>query len=207
MSGSDPRAPGGAPAGGRHASRERGARRMNREARDLMGRADMAWYTVFVRAGREFRVQRILHGWGACYLPLCRRWRRVNRYRREKARIADPAIAGCLFMGVERGRERWFDLKSIDSVHGVLGRNGCPVALDGARLAAFAARNRPRFGEDAPAIPDVAAGDAVRIAGGPFDVHIVNVTDIRGRTAHILMTLLGHEQDIKIPLDKLEKVS
>lgn len=95
----------------RRAAQEQRIRRLNHTARGLMADPDVVWHAALTLSGTEYPTQRALRHWQArSYLPLCRRWRRVNRYARSKALIAYPAIAGCLFVGFHRGRERWFDI-------------------------------------------------------------------------------------------------
>lgn len=196
------------------ASLEHGARRMNRTARDRMLNADVVWYALFALSGKEFVTQRALRHWDAyAYLPLCRKWRRLNRYRREKVKVAYPAVAGCLFVGFERGRERWFDIfRAVRSIYGILGINGRPITLDGSRLMNFISDNRVQFdaAEEEKFMRthhEFKIGDRVQIVEGPFDGHIVDVNNITGRNAHILIHILGGKQYVDIPLDKLEKAA
>lgn len=187
---------------------------MNKTARSRMQNDGVVWYVVFVMTGKEYLTQRMLSNWGASvYLPLCRKWRRLNRYTRDKTKIAYPAVAGSLFVGFERGQERWFDIfRSISSVYGVLGIDGRPVTVDGGRLETFIQENRFRFnvaGEEQfmRTYHEFQIGDRVQIVDGPFDGHIVDVKDIKGRNAYILIDLFGTTQDVAISLDKLEKVA
>ncbi len=198
----------------RRAPLEQGARRMNKTARDQMLNPDIVWYAVFVLSGKEFPAQKVLRHWAACiYLPLCRKWRRLNRYKRDKIKIAYPAVAGCLFVGFERGQESWFDIfRSVNSVYGVLGVNGRPVVLDGSRLAAFVNDNRILFdvAEEEKFMRtyhEFKIGDRVQIVDGPFGGHVVDVRDIKGKNAYILLNLLGGIQNVEISLDKLEKAA
>ena len=197
----------------RRALQEQRIRHANRAARSLMADPDTVWSAALTLSGAEYRAQRALRHWRACgYLPLCRRWRRVNRYARGKTLIAYPAIAGCLFVGFHRGRERWFDVfRSIPSLYGVLGVRGRPVAIDGARLLRFIHDNRFRFdaAEEERFMRthhEFTIGDRVHIVEGPFAGRVVDVRQIKGRYAHILLDLLGGPQNVEILLDKLEKV-
>jgi len=198
----------------RRKSLEQGARRMNRTARSQMQDADVFWFVVFTMAGKEFVTHRMLNRWGAiAYLPLCRKWRRVNRYRREKIKIAYPAIAGCCFLGLRGGQEPWFELfRSVPPLHGVLGLGGHPVAISGDRLEQFLDGNRFRFDADNSeqfmrSNYEFRIGDQVRIAEGPFEGHIVDVRSITGDQARIWLPLFGTRKETPIALDKLEKVA
>lgn len=165
-------------------------------------------------SGKEFAVQRALRAFDAeAYVPLSRKFRRTNRFRREKIRIAYPATPGCVFAGFLPGQERWYEVfTDVPSLYGVLSADGAPIAVEGNRLAEFVHDNRFRF--EAAEIErymrthyEFKTGDRVRIAEGPFEGHLVDVHEIRGAKAHILIELLGGAQEVAIPLDKLEKAA
>ncbi|MCR9236177.1 MAG: hypothetical protein NXI17_05855 [Alphaproteobacteria bacterium] len=202
------------PTASRREALEQGARRTNREARASMVDTDRVWYAGFVLSGKEFIAQKLLKRVGAVpYLPLCQKWRRVNRYRREKVRIAYPAIAGSLFLGFERGQENWYEVfQRAPNLYGVLGANGYPVALDGNRLNRFITENKFRFGAaDEERFMrthhEFKIGDRVQIVSGPFDGNIVDVKTIKGSHARILLELFGGTQEVEIGLDNLEKAA
>ena len=195
----------------RRPSLERYARLWNGVARERMRDGDIAWFAVFVPCGKEFAVQRMLSRKGLfVYLPLCRKWRRLNRYSRTKVRLAYPAIAGCVFLGV-RGHHtaplevfRW-----MGSLRGVIGLCGAPLAISGERLEAFVHDNRFRFEADDSerfmrSNYEFKVGDQVRIVEGPFEGHVVDVRGIRGDQARIWVPLFGTLTETSIALDKME---
>ena len=198
----------------RRGSLERGARRINATARSQMQDAGIVWYAVIVRSGKEFVTHRIINrACAGAYMPLQRRWRRKNRYCRDKVKIAYAAIPGCLFLGFQQGQERWYALfEQIHSLHAVVGVAGRPAAVTGACLADFLDRNKGRFdvADDERFMAshkEFRIGDRVQIVEGPFDGHIVEVQNINHGKAHILLDLFGTPQNVDIYLDKLEKAA
>ena len=198
----------------RRKSLEQGARRLNQSAYRQMQRSEQVWYVLLLRSGHEFVVQRILHSFKAeTYLPMCRKWRRVNRFKREKTKIAYPAIPGCIFVSFPSGVEPWFEIfTQIPSLWGVVGLGGNPMALTGHRVSEFVGRNRKRF--------DVAdeqkfmrsncefqVGDRVQIVEGPFEGHIVDVRSIKGAKANVLINVFGILQPVGVPVDRLERAA
>jgi len=193
---------------------EQGAKRSNRAARTDMMKPDIRWYAVLVRSGKEFIAQKMLRRYGcAVYVPMSRKWRRLNRYKQEKTKIAYAALPGMVFVGYAEGEERWFDIFSnITCAYGVLGVAGKLIAFNGPTLADFVTRNRSTL--------DVAdeekwmrthrefkIGDRVQIVAGPLDGHIVDVRDIKGNAAIVLMEFFGGIKQIEISLEKLEKAA
>lgn len=186
------------------------ARRMNRRACEAMRDPDIVWYVVFVMSGKEFVAQTILRKWGAsAYLPLRVRWRKHNHRHRMKSRIAYPAVPRCVFVGLPRGHENWYGLFELNTLQGVLSIGGEPAVLRTDLLRRFIDDNRSRFEVPdehrfMPSNREYEIGDQVRIIEGPFEGHTVEVTDMVGPNALILIDLLGAQQKMKIPLDRLE---
>ena len=209
------RDPWGRPIRGRNREAlERGARRMNRTARNAMRDPNIDWYVVFALSGKEFLVQQGLRTFSpAVYLPMRWHWRIVNRTTRVKARIAYPAIAGWLLVGFERGQERWFEIfRSLASITGVLGIDGHPAAFNGKVLETFLDQNEKSF--DVPDYEqfmrsgeEFAVGDCVRIMDGPFAGQVDDVREIRDDRAKIFIECLNKTHEVSIPIDNLEKVA
>jgi transcription antitermination factor NusG len=198
----------------RRKSLEQGARRMNKTARSQMQDDGIVWYAVIVKSGKEFITHRIFNR--VCegvYMPMQRRWRRKNRYCRDKVKIAYAAIPGCMFIGFQQGRENWYTLfRKINSLRAVVGVAGRPVAVTGQCLADFLDRNKGNFdvADDEQFMRtyhEFKIGDRVQIVEGPFDGHVVEVQNINNGKAHILLDLFGVPQDVEIYLDKLEKAA
>jgi len=186
------------------------ARRTNRRACEAMLDTDTVWYVLFVMSGKEFVAQKILRKWGAnAYLPLRVRWRKHSNKHRQKSRIAYPAVPRCVFVGMPKGEENWYGLFELNTIQGVLSIGGEPAVLRTPLLRNFIEDNRSRFEVPdehryMPSNREYDIGDQVRIIDGPFEGHTVEVTDMLGPNALILIDLLGAQQKMKIPLDRLE---
>ncbi|MCP4070783.1 MAG: hypothetical protein GY742_03460 [Hyphomicrobiales bacterium] len=204
---------------------EQGARRINRVARQRMGDESIIWYVLFVPSQKEYVTQKMITQWvdkntlkptgtdaGYVYLPLYSKWRRVNRFSRNKRRFAFPAMPGCLWFGVKKGNEAWFELFRLHLVHGVMSVANRPAGISGERLNRFIIENNREFG-----VPDAQqfmrshhefkTGDKVKIVEGPLDGHLVDVQAIEGVKARILLELLGGSHEVEIALGKLEKAA
>lgn len=192
--------------------REDHARRLNRAARQRLTDPSLSWFVLFAPAGKEFAAQRVLEKRGiVSYLTLVRRWRRANRYVRQKERFAFPALPGMLFVGFS-ATPPWFDVFGLSVIHGALGIGDTPHPVSGKALDAFIDRNRSWFDvEDVQRFMrsrrEFAVGDTVTIADGPFEGHVVDVRAIRGARAEILVDLLGGPHLVSVALDKLEKAA
>lgn len=198
----------------RHEAQERWARKRNGWAQEAMVNPLINWFVIFVLSGHEFQAQRILDKWGArAYLPLCAKWRRLNRYQKSKIKISYPMTAGCMFLGLRPDQERWLELfQTCGSLYCVLGVDGQPTRLDGSRLERFLLVNHDKL------VPpdeeqfmhthrEFTKGDTVEVLGGPFDGHKVRVEDIRGRLGKVALEVFGSERLIDIDLDKLIKAA
>lgn len=192
--------------------REIECHRMNGDGRQKMDADDVHWFVGISGSGKEFAAQKKLVEWGAfTYLPLARRWRMVNRYKKEKVRFGYPAFAGYLFVGLPDDEERWLDLFELEAISAVLSVGDRPAEVNGEVLRKFIDGNSRYF-----VVPneqrymrtgkEFEVGDRVRIASGPFVDHLVDVQSISHGMAHIVLPLLGTTQDVEIPLDQLEAV-
>ncbi len=194
-------------------------------ARQHMGDESIIWYVIFVPSQKEYIAQKMITQWigknspnpagndvGCVYLPLYSKWRRVNRFSRNKQRFAFPALPGCLWLGVQKGNETWYELFRLHLVYGVMSVANRPAGISGERLNRFIVENNRELD-----VPDVQqfmrshhefkTGDKVKIVEGPFDGHLVDVRAIKGGKAKILLELLGGSQEVEIALGKLEKAA
>ncbi|MEM6681368.1 MAG: transcription termination/antitermination NusG family protein [Pseudomonadota bacterium] len=192
---------------------EQGALRINRAAKSAMTDQQIDWFAVLVMSGKEFIAQRQIVRFGpVAFVPITRRYRRINRTVKTKKRLAFAAISGMVFVGVQRGAKPWYDIfSSINCAYGVIGTAGQMIAIDGAAILRFTdhwkSANPPSEQRYMRSNHEFEIGDTVRVVDGPLDGHIVDVKDIRDRWAYIVMDLLGQTNEIQISLDNLEKAS
>lgn len=185
---------------------EQCAHRINRAARNAMKNQHAEWYAIFAMAGKEMQVHRALRSWDGVtsFLPLRRKWHRVNRYSKEQVGVARPAIAGCLLVGVPEEPRLHEIAHELDSVYGVLGIGGEAVALDPGRLEEFARSNK--FACDGSE-QVFKVGDRVRALEGLLSSHSVEIETIVGDFAHVTVQLLGIPTYMSERLDNLERAA
>lgn len=87
-----------------------------------------------------------------------------------------------------------------------LGSYGAPVALpEGAYEKVLAMSERPTPRKKAYNTHGTfRVGEKVRITEGPFIDHIVDIKDIRGKSARIVLELFGGPREVSIALEELE---
>lgn len=183
--------------------REGQSRAFNLEARKKMGAPGTNWCVGVTQVGREFKAQSAIEELGIpAYLPLRCRFRKVNRYKRQKTKFAYPAMAGYIFLGLPSGFSDWFGLSEIEDLDSLLGR------VDGNALSGFLVRNAGYF--DAPdeqqwmvSNQEFGVGDKAKIASGPFEGHIILVEGFEGNRACFELDILGARKQTTIGVDQL----
>lgn len=188
------------------------ARIFNDQAVRAMHDDALGWYLGFCQPGREFIGQSLIDEAGyPAYLPMVMRWRKTNRYVKQKKRFAFPVMPGCVFIGMQRGMEQWFNFFECQRVvKRVMGVSGVPRALSGREILGFIDGNHRHFSPHKAeqfmrSNHEFAEGDKVQIMDGAMDGHIVDVTEIKGKKAKIITELFGCRHEAFIGLDKLEK--
>lgn len=190
---------------------EERARRLNTQAQTAM-QSNLRWVVGFVMSGKELPVQsRLCSKDYKVYVPLQQRYRRKNRFVRGKDRVAYPAIAGQLYIGMHATDERWYDLFTSNTIYGVLSSNGYPALLSGQTLLDFISANQRKFTAKRSERHMVTRkefniGDTVEILDGVFEGQIASVDDIQGSTAKMKIDIFGGETVTTVKLDNLGKV-
>lgn len=187
-------------------------RQSNHQAKTLMQQDNVLWYVLLIMSGKEYLAHQLLTRMQCvAFLPVQRKWHRVNRYRREKVKTSYPAIPGCLFIGFTKGTERWLEIFSLlSSAYGVLGYEGRPEPISGKRILHFLEHNQNAFEpekETETNSPPIASGESARITTGPLQGHVVNVAQMKGKKAGIVLELFGKKEEVYILVDKLERIS
>ncbi len=190
---------------------EERARRLNTQAQTAM-KSDLLWLVGFVMSGKELACQSRLCSMDfKVYVPLQQRYRRKNRFVRGKERVAYPAIAGQLYIGIHENDIRWFDLFNSNTVYGMLSSNGYPALLHGQALLNFIDDNKKKFTakpveRHMVSRKEFSIGDTVEILDGVFEGQVASVDDIQGSCARMLIDIFGGETVTNVPLDNLAKV-
>lgn len=187
------------------------ARRLNTQAETAM-HENLHWVVGFAMSGKELACQSRLCSLDfKVYVPLQQRYRRKNRFVRGKERVAYPAIAGQLYIGMNDSDERWYELFNSKTIYGVLLSSGYPVLLHGQTLLNFIDDNRKKFTakpveRNMVSGKEFSIGDTVEILDGIFEGQIASVDDIQGANAKMLINMFGGETIANVPLDNLAKV-
>lgn len=152
------------------------------------------------------------------FLPVKKVWRQKNRYTREKHLVSVPLLADWMFVGMRAAEGSghsapgWSDLMSLNVVVGVLGSNGYPIQLSDQAVLEMMVnysegrqshRVRRRIGERRAC----AVGDEARILQGPFEGCQVQVVDMKGRSARVLLNMLGGDLPVEVETNILSKIN
>lgn len=174
---------------------------------DHLARRHMQWFIVRTVPREEMRAALILEMAGRTVLyPRHAVFRRKSRYSKTKIGILRPLMASYLFVGFAQA-PNWLQTLSCASISGVISLSGRPVEISFAAITAFMQGN---IGLDAPdhhrfmlTHREFGIGQMVEVLGGPFDGHHVKVETIRRDHAIAILTILGREQAVNLPLDNL----
>ncbi|EBA17417.1 hypothetical protein RSK20926_06762 [Roseobacter sp. SK209-2-6] len=185
---------------------------MGEEFRDREGRKINRWFVLKVQPMKEFEVETWLaHQEGVleAWLPTNKAWRNQARGHRRKIQYRQKIAPGYVFGCVER-RVAWDLLKrrSNGKVLGVVGHNGRPLPVPKEQMRAM--KKLPKIVQkiyaDAQSAKLVRPGDKARILDdGPMCDWVVDVTEVNGGIAKILVPLLG-EREAQISMEQLERL-
>lgn len=168
----------------------------------------VAWYALRVSPQREFAVEKVLKTYslqGFCPFIKKEIWRRVPGTYRKKKFEGEKILAaypGWIFAACQ---DPWTDILRNSwarHVTGVASIEGRPVTIPlaeimrqpGATVHASANQVQRKF----------QVGDRAEIQYGPFQSWMVEIKDIRGRFAEVMLPMLGEQRPIAIPLEDLE---
>lgn len=174
---------------------------------------EFQWFLARVPTGKEFVAERVLDEAGLLvFVPIETRYRKVNRTVKQKQEIRVPLIPGYLLVAMPPVPEQlqpWGVLFRFKLVWGVVGRAGRPSRLPSADarkmierhsagefLAPIAYRHMRTYHE-------FEVGDRVEVLDGPFAGQIVEVTEISGQNARMVVEIFGGSRDVSVPVDFL----
>lgn len=196
---------------------ERAAKRLVRRETPVKGHRELIplierlhWYALRTPAQKEFVAQEILTQKGlVTYCPTDKRWRKRNRYTKQKELIGYAMIPRTLFVGFEPGIPPWFNLFQLTCITSVVGISGEPKRLDNKGMANLITKwangiQRPNEEQNMQTGKEFKAGDIVRVVDGPFEGMTVPVTEIRGKEACIFLSLFGSDHEVSISTWALE---
>jgi transcription antitermination factor NusG len=162
-----------------------------------------SWYCLKTAPQKELALAGILKEYGiVTFCPTETRWRRTARHK--KVPVSYAMLPRYIFAA---GDDPWSILRAHRhrGVQGVVGVAGRPVAIPERaieRLARISGAPIPT--RSTPIRRSFAVGDKVEIMAGPLAAQIVEVARINGRTAEVIISMLGGDRPAEIPLECLE---
>ena len=162
----------------------------------------MTWYAYRTAPRREFAVEEILRRHGLDVLcPVETKWKRQGR---KKIPTDYPMLPRYLFAA---GADPWAVCRALVNrgIVGVVSIDGRPAAIPEAsihrlaRMSGGVARS-----SQAKVHKAFVVGDTAEIVIGPYRGHLVEIKNIKGRAATILLKMFGSEMPVEIGVDQLE---
>lgn len=191
---------------------------------------DYRWMAVQTLPSREFAAWRAMrHLRFAALVPKVQKMRRYSRHTDKRIAVDFPLMPGYVLVGVPAGRH-WVEVHRCSLIRSVVGRmdNGQKMPLpllinplrklineygDGSHALVMAPANEPgayfsvvdssSVDGDVIGLDDV--GKPLKIRAGWAAGSIVDLAGIEGEVATVLMPLLGHVTEVRMPIDNLSK--
>lgn len=171
--------------------------------------AQLGWYALVIRGGREAEVEAIIERRGfVAVVPSWREERRVHRRAKAMREVRVPIARGYVLVGFApgqmlRGLPPWHQLFDISMIAGVVGLddNGTAWRLSGKQVARFLLDNdtvRPAATVEVATVGAVGLGDVVSIIHGPFAGFRAPVIAVAPDKVRVLVTLFGHETEMEL---------
>lgn len=185
---------------------------------DLETLGQLHWFLVRVPSTKEIAAERILtdHGLTA-FAPVETRFRRKNGVVKGKEERKFPLVPGYLLVGFAPAARMdlypWAELFRFRLVTHVIGHQGCPIVLPFGQVRRlivshsagdFVAPAEQRFMQTGR---EFRRGDRVEVLDGLYEGHVSEVTEIKGQTARMLLTIFGCEREVEVPLGNLGRVA
>lgn len=170
----------------------------------------LAWYALRVTPGREFLAADMI---ASRRIPTATPrkivFRRPSRYAKRREPLELPLLTGYVFAAVPL--HLWRDVAGLNLVRGVVAANGSPARVPVREVANICARSSggafsaPEYQRHMHAGREFGAGDVVQIIGGPKALRgfMVEVTELQGEVAAVVMKMLGAERRLSINVDRL----
>lgn len=164
------------------------------------------WYVVQTHSRAEPTAAAQLGNQGfAAYLP---RYLKSRRHARRIDSVPAPLFPGYLFVGMDVAAARWRAIHSTVGVRRLVCNGEQPTPVPDGVVDAIRAR------EDDGGFVIMARqaafkqGDAVRVAGGPFDAAegIFEAIDAKQRIV-VLLDLLGRQVRARVPLEAVQALA
>lgn len=172
------------------------------------------WYAIRVRPQKDHVAKELLSRRGLeVILPTVTRLCRTNHRCRTKVPKPSLVMPGYVLVGFEGAYdglavERLRDLYIVTGVVCVNGRRKTIPYLNIERLLASCVSESllaSRLHDSAEHLAGLERGASVRVTSGPYEGHVVNLHEIKGKAARVLVMLFSREFLVDVPLDSLER--
>jgi transcriptional antiterminator RfaH len=164
---------------------------MAQEARSESGKegqAGLRWYVVHTQAYAETRASMHLEMQG--YHVFCPRLRKTVRHARKSTDKLGPLFPGYLFLEMNPSRDRWHSVNGTRGVIRLLTQGDVPQPVPAGIVENL--RSRADRHGIVQSVPELGAGQPVRITEGPFEDLVGTLHGLEGADrVHVLLELLG----------------
>jgi transcription antitermination factor NusG len=174
--------------------------------------ANLRWFIVRVAPQKEMAATLILERQGKAVLyPRESRYRRSNKYAKTKREVWRPLAVRYLFVGFQDREPDWLSVFRIRCINGVVGINGNPMEVPHRQVTQFVWRNANRMApieqRHMVSNKEFAEGQRVEILRGSFNNQTGQVTEIRGKTAMVILSIAGKSfPPVEVGLDNLASI-
>lgn len=184
-----------------------------REA-DLAVLSGMQWYLARVPSQKVFAAEQILDDAGLIvFAPEETRFRRPCGKVKTKREIRVALMPGYLMVAFPPGPVEWGKLLRFDIVKGLIGHDGRPLEIPFAQVERLLERHSagefraPQVQQWMQTYREFAVGERVEVLDGPFEGHIVDVAELRGQNAVMVLQMFGSPMEVEIPTQHLGKTA
>ena len=151
---------------------------------------------------KPFLIENLLNNQGFdFFIPTKTVWRRISKYSKDKQQIKLPIMPGWIFVAWTNQENHWAKLFSTNIIIGIAGIKNQPIKIPNSKIKYLKSQytnvKAPKQEQFMKSNLEYNIGETVTIDEGPFTGQNVNVIDINGPTATILMDILGAKQTIK----------
>lgn len=167
-----------------------------------------AWYAIRVAPQREFAVEKLLKTYdlkGFCPILKKEIWRKVPGTYRKKKLEGEKVVAafpGWIFAACH---DPWTDILRhpwARHVTGVASVDGRPMPIPYAQISRLP--GAPVHASVMQVQRKFQVGDTAEIMHGPFRDYLVEIRDIRGRFAEVMLPMLGARRTVTVSVEQLE---
>jgi len=139
------------------------------------------------------------------FVPSKKVWRRTPRKTKEKHLVKVAALSGWVFVGWPTSEDRWSALLEHGCVTRVAGIGGQPYAIpQDVMTRLFQRWGGVAIGDTTHTLSHLNIGDHAKIMHGPLEGADVEICDLKGPKARVLLDCLGSKHLLEIKTHELD---